>query len=155
MIWIRRVGEYLKWVTFPFNEVQLFYYSVSAPLCRQWDPLPSCSAWDQPPLTCPAMPHYRGCPHPNSHQADLPSPTGWFNWGLIISSTLRKNFLSVPKLKRMYLQWVDMVVDQYQWLNGYFTWCLDFWLWQMFSSLYSVSERRLSACISNVRLLCW
>lgn len=65
-----------------FNEVKLLYYSVWAPLCRRWDPLPSCSAWGQPPLTCPATPRYRGCRRPNSHPAVSPSPTGRFNFSL-------------------------------------------------------------------------
>lgn len=78
IIWIRREDEYLKWVTFLFNEVQILYYSVWARLCRRWDLLQSCSAWDQPTPTCPATPRYRGCPRPNSPPADSPSPTGVF-----------------------------------------------------------------------------
>lgn len=110
MIWTRRVDEDLKWVTFLFDEVQLLYYSVWAPLCRRWDLLPSCSAWDQPPLTCPATPRYRGCPHPNSHPADLPSPTGWFNFSLtswfnkgLLFGAHYARLLLVPKHKGIYL----------------------------------------------------
>lgn len=52
-------------------------YSVWAPLCRRWDPRPSCSASGQPPPTCPATPRCRESLRPNSLPADLQSPTGW------------------------------------------------------------------------------
>lgn len=38
--------------------------------------------------------------------------------------------LPAPKHKSIYLQGIDVAVDQYQWQSNYFNWCWDFWLWK-------------------------